>query len=78
MRRAQFDAPAEDLQKPMDERGIRFRDLHRLLARLAPMHRDFEPHELLPVPWTHPELIASVPRTALGARNRSSSAAAWC
>jgi hemoglobin len=35
-----FDAVVEDLQKGMDEAGIPFATQNRLLARLAPMHRD--------------------------------------
>jgi hemoglobin len=35
-----FNALVEDLQAAMDARGIPFRAQNRLLARLAPMHRD--------------------------------------
>lgn len=37
--RAQFNALVEDLQKAMDKHGIPFRAQNKLLARLAPMHR---------------------------------------
>ena len=40
--RDQFNALVEDLQKSMDERGIPFRAQNKLLARLAPLHRDIE------------------------------------
>ena len=40
--RDQFNALVEDLQKSMSERGIPFRAQNKLLARLAPMHRDIE------------------------------------
>lgn len=35
-----FNALVEDLQTAMDETGIPFRTQNRLLALLAPMHRD--------------------------------------
>ena len=35
-----FNALVEDLQKGMDEAGVPFPTQNRLLARLAPMHRD--------------------------------------
>ena len=35
-----FNALVEDLQKGMDEAGVPFPIQNRLLARLAPMHRD--------------------------------------
>jgi len=35
-----FDALVEDLQKGMDKAGVPFPIQNRLLARLAPMHRD--------------------------------------
>ena len=38
--RAHFNALVEDLQAAMDERGVPFAVQNRLLARLAPMHRD--------------------------------------
>lgn len=38
--RADFNALVEDLQIAMDRRGIPFRAQDRLLARLAPMHRE--------------------------------------
>lgn len=37
---AQFNALVEDLQTAMDRRGIPFATQNRLLALLAPMHRD--------------------------------------
>lgn len=40
--RAQFDALVENLQKAMDARGIPFRAQNKLLAKLAPMHREIE------------------------------------
>jgi hemoglobin len=40
--RAQFNALVEDLQQAMSERGIPFRAQNKLLAKLAPMHRDIE------------------------------------
>lgn len=40
--RAAFNALVEDLQVAMDKRGIPFRAQNRLLARLAPMHREVE------------------------------------
>ena len=40
--RAQFNALVEDLQQAMGERGIPFRAQNKLLAKLAPMHRDIE------------------------------------
>lgn len=38
--KADFNALVEVLQWSMDAQGIAFRDQNRLLARLAPMHRD--------------------------------------
>lgn len=38
--RADFNRMVEVLQDAMDARGIGFADQNRLLARLAPMHRD--------------------------------------
>jgi hemoglobin len=38
--RADFNALVEDLQIAMDRRGIPFQAQNRLLARLAPMHRE--------------------------------------
>lgn len=40
VRRADFNALVEQLQAAMRARGIPFADQNRLLARLAPMHRD--------------------------------------
>ncbi|MFT3806361.1 group 1 truncated hemoglobin [Arenimonas sp.] len=40
--RAQFNALVEDLQIAMDKRGIPFRAQNKLLAKLAPMHREIE------------------------------------
>jgi hemoglobin len=40
--REQFNALVEDLQKSMDEKEIPFRAQNRLLAKLAPLHRDIE------------------------------------
>jgi hemoglobin len=37
---AHFNALVEDLQRAMDEQGIPFRTQNRLLAILAPMHRE--------------------------------------
>ena len=37
---AEFNALVEDLQMAMDAEGVPFRAQNRLLARLAPMHRD--------------------------------------
>jgi hemoglobin len=37
---AQFNALVEDLQEAMSRQQIAFRDQNRLLALLAPMHRD--------------------------------------
>ena len=37
---ADFNALVENLQKAMDKEGVPFRDQNRLLALLAPMHRD--------------------------------------
>ena len=37
-----FNAVVEDLQDAMDAEGVPFRTQNRLLARLAPMHRDIE------------------------------------
>lgn len=38
--RAHFNALVEDLQTAMNRRGIPFRAQNRLLAKLAPMHRE--------------------------------------
>ncbi|MGY6517695.1 MAG: group I truncated hemoglobin [Lysobacteraceae bacterium] len=38
--RAEFNALVEDLQTAMNRRGIPFRAQNRLLAKLAPMHRE--------------------------------------
>lgn len=38
--KAHFNALVEVLQQSMDAQGIRFADQNRLLAQLAPMHRD--------------------------------------
>lgn len=40
IRRSDFNAMVEVLQQAMDARGIGFRVQSRLLARLAPMHRE--------------------------------------
>jgi len=40
--REQFNALVEDLQKAMNEKGIPFRAQNKLLAKLAPLHRDIE------------------------------------
>lgn len=40
VRKADFNAMVEVLQRAMDARQIPFRDQNRLLALLAPMHRD--------------------------------------
>ena len=40
--RAAFNALVEDLQAAMHDRGIPFRAQNKLLARLAPMHREIE------------------------------------
>jgi hemoglobin len=40
--RAAFNALVEDLQAAMRERGIPFHAQNKLLARLAPMHREIE------------------------------------
>lgn len=40
--RSNFNALVEDLQVAMDKRGIPFRSQNRLLAKLAPMHREIE------------------------------------
>ncbi|MGN2252812.1 group 1 truncated hemoglobin [Frateuria sp. GZRe12] len=40
IRRSQFNALVEDLQKAMDKHGIPFRAQNKLLAKLAPMHRE--------------------------------------
>jgi hemoglobin len=37
---ANFNALVEVLQESMDARGIAFSDQNRLLAKLAPMHRE--------------------------------------
>lgn len=40
--RGHFNALVEDLQIAMDKRGIPFRAQNKLLARLAPMHREVQ------------------------------------
>lgn len=40
--RGHFNALVEDLQIAMDKRGIPFRAQNKLLAKLAPMHREVE------------------------------------
>jgi hemoglobin len=40
IRRADFNALVEALQQAMDARGVPFAAQNRLLAKLAPMHRD--------------------------------------
>lgn len=40
IRKGDFNALVEVLQQAMDAQGIAFRAQNRLLARLAPMHRD--------------------------------------
>ena len=40
--RSNFNALVEDLQIAMDKRGIPFHAQNKLLAKLAPMHRDIE------------------------------------
>lgn len=40
--RSNFNALVEDLQIAMNQRGIPFRSQNKLLAKLAPMHRDIE------------------------------------
>lgn len=40
IRQADFNALVEDLQEALDAQGIRFAVQNRLLAKLAPMHRD--------------------------------------
>lgn len=40
--RGHFNALVEDLQMAMDKRGISFRAQNKLLAKLAPMHREIE------------------------------------
>jgi len=40
IRKSEFNALVEDLQAAMDTKGISFADQNRLLAILAPMHRD--------------------------------------
>ena len=40
--RSNFNALVEDLQLVMDKRGIPFRSQNKLLAKLAPMHREIE------------------------------------
>jgi hemoglobin len=40
--RAQFNALVEDLQQAMTEKRIPFRAQNKLLAKLAPLHRDIE------------------------------------
>jgi hemoglobin len=42
IQRSQFNALVEDLQKAMDEKRIPFRAQNKLLAKLAPLHRDIE------------------------------------
>lgn len=40
IQRAQFNALVEDLQKAMDKHNVPFRSQNKLLAKLAPMHRE--------------------------------------
>lgn len=40
IRKGHFNALVEDLQQSMDAQGVPFAVQNRLLARLAPMHRD--------------------------------------
>ena len=40
IREADFNALVEDLQKAMDAQGVPFRAQNKLLAKLAPMHRE--------------------------------------
>jgi hemoglobin len=40
--RAAFNALVEDLQNAMDKNGVPYHSQNRLLAKLAPMHRDIE------------------------------------
>ena len=40
IRKQDFNALVEVLQQAMDAKGIAFSDQNRMLARLAPMHRD--------------------------------------
>jgi hemoglobin len=40
IRKSDFNALVEVLQQAMDAQGIPFREQNRLLAQLAPMHRD--------------------------------------
>jgi len=40
--RANFNALVEDLQWAMNKQGIPFRAQNKLLAKLAPMHREIE------------------------------------
>lgn len=42
IKREHFNALVEDLQKAMDKNGVPFRAQNKLLAKLAPMHRDIE------------------------------------
>lgn len=40
IRQEHFNALVEDLQQAMDQQGVPFRAQNKLLARLAPLHRD--------------------------------------
>lgn len=40
LHQAQFNALAEELQDAMEELGVAYHTQNRLIARLAPMHRD--------------------------------------
>ena len=45
LRASHFNALVEDLQRAMDDQGVPFSVQNRLLARLAPMHREIvAPH----------------------------------
>lgn len=43
--RAAFNALVEDLQKAMDKNNVPFHQQNKLLAKLAPMHREIEERE---------------------------------
>lgn len=43
--RAAFNAVVEDLQKAMDKNNVPFHQQNKLLAKLAPMHREIEERE---------------------------------
>jgi hemoglobin len=47
---ADFNAVVEILQDAMDQQGIAFRDQNKLLAKLAPMHRDMIETPKKPMP----------------------------